>query len=179
MVVGELIHAVHDKVWFQCPVTILETTEQYLAFQIKAGTIVLRAADKAGNILKLGEQEWILKETLWRKNNLTYIVPFEGYIGYGILTDEKGSFVSYYLNFQDKLSLEGHKIKTLDFELDFVITDYEKKIYYWKDIKEFELLKSKHFFEPGVMENIQYDSEKMFFLLEKYKDKLDFYTQVN
>ena len=179
METGEMLHKIDDKVWFSCAVMILEKTDEYIAFRICRDTPTMRAADKEGKVLRLGCDEWTLKEQQWRDNDLTYIFPYEDYIGYGILTNKEKGFISYYLNFQDKVKIEGNKIITLDFELDFVVTDFDKRIFAWKDVEEFEKLRKEKFFKTDHFDDFEYDEEEMFFKLEKYKRHLDRLSAIN
>lgn len=171
---GEMIHKVGNRVWFRCGVNILEKTDEYIAFKICRDTPTLRAADKKGNALRLGCDDWILQKKVWVNNNLTYLFPYSDYIGYGILTDEDNRFISYYLNFQDQTSVKGNTITTLDYELDFVVNDFEKREYVWKDISEFEKLRDMGFFKSSIFDDFEYDEKRMFSKLEKYKSKLDY-----
>ena len=174
MEIGEMIHKVGEKVWFRCFVDILEKKDEYIAFRINRDTSTLRAVDKNGKTLRLGSDKWELGEKTWIDNDLTYIFPYGEYIGYGILTDKNKRFISYYLNFQDQTTVKENLITTLDFELDFVVYDFEKRVFAWKDIPEFEKLRETGFFKGDIFNDFEYDEDEMFAKLEKYKSKLDY-----
>jgi len=149
---------------------------EFIVFRISINSKTYRASDKNGVFLRLGRNKWELRKTSWKENNLTYLVPFSGFIGYGVLTDSHDCFIEYYLNYQRRIRIIDNIIDTLDLECDFVIRDYSKKECYWKDIEEYKYLLSKEFFDKDITSKLTFDKKELLCLFEKYKLYLDIYS---
>ena len=65
-----------------------------------------------GKLLVLMRRIGISKR-VWKNNNLTYLVPYDEYIGYGVITDQHNTIGYYYLNFQDLIQVSKKVVNTL------------------------------------------------------------------
>lgn len=174
-----LTHTLKGRIWFMCPITLISKTTNYIAFRISVGSPVYRAVSSNGKNASLDATHWYLKKGDWKNNNLTYLVPYDEYVGYGVITDCHNNIGYYYLNFQDLIQVSKNVVNTLDFELDLVITDYEKQKYFWKDADQFHYLRSKHIFNSAAMENLKLDERELLESFEKYKADLDTFGTMN
>ncbi len=173
-----LIHYVNGRVWFLCPIVILNKTKEYIIFRICENVTVLRATDQEGNFAKMDAKNWVLRKMKWRDNNLTYLVPFNEYIGFGVLRDKNGIFKEYYLNYQTKMKTYNNIITMTDLEIDFVIKDFENKIYYWKDIDEFMRLSEMNIIPNNIIHKLSFNEKILFEKLSRYKSVLDNYSLI-
>jgi hypothetical protein len=174
-----LTHTLKDKTWFFCPVTVIFQNDSYIVFRISVGSPTFRAVDENGNYARMDSQYWNLSKTVWENYNLTYLVPFDAYIGYGALTDRNNQIIKYYLNFQQELRVSDGVINTMDLELDFVITNYSENEYEWKDLNEFNYLVSKRIFDENTLAKLIRDEEVLLESFKSYKSELDIFSSEN
>ncbi len=173
-----LVHKFKNKTWFMCPVTVIYRNSQFIVFRISATSPTFRATDKNGNFSKLDAKYWNLSKGIWKDNNLTYLVPFDGSLAYGIITNFKNEKIKYYINFQEKINISKKIISTMDLELDFVI-DAKNLKYHWKDIEEFYYLKSKHIFDDNIVNSLILNEKVLFSLFNKYRSYIDYFSCLN
>ncbi|OUB18760.1 hypothetical protein BK708_20660 [Bacillus thuringiensis serovar yunnanensis] len=174
-----LTHTLNNKTWFFCPVTIIAHNDNYIVFRISVGSPTFRAIDESGNYARMDSKHWNLSKAIWENHNLTYLVPFDAYIGYGVITDQNNRIINYYLNFQQKLEISYGVINTMDLELDFVINNYYTNEYHWKDLDEFNYLVSKQIFDENTLVKLIRDEKILLESFGSYKSELDIFSSKN
>jgi hypothetical protein len=115
-----LRHSWRGKTWCFIPVTQLELSSDAVVLRIGADTEWLAACDAAGRRLRLGERlSWQLGRVRWTGKDLTYLIPFDAWLAFGLLNDAvTGEITDSYINFQQPIRAAAWGFDTLDLELD-------------------------------------------------------------
>ncbi|PST99761.1 DUF402 domain-containing protein [Photobacterium gaetbulicola] len=171
------------RTWCLIPITILKEDEQFIILRISCGTEWLAPIDNSGRHVRLGETKcWRLAPRVWLNKDLTYLIPKDKWLAYGITRRIEGkNELEFYINFQRPLKKQSWGIDTLDLELDLV-ADVSKESavnWRWKDVTRYVELCNTTFFSNRDRINVNRASILAKAEFEQVRNELLNYAEIS
>jgi hypothetical protein len=127
----------HDRLWYASPATIVEDTDELIAFYWRAGTPNKKPPMRLTYKELLAPQQVPLVDGQWTMTDVLMLsIPGSGFGLMVMWASGHTRFNQWYVNLQDPLRRTPLGFDTMDRMLDIVITP-DRTHWHWKDDAEF------------------------------------------